>query len=88
MNQNHTCAAPVCKRKVPMSMLMCRSHWFALPQHLRTAIWNEYIPGQEYDLAKPTEAYLAAVEEAVAYLNDKEGNSAQGQSEAEAGTGA
>lgn len=35
----------------------CRTHWFALPKHLRDAVWRTYEPGQEVTLT-PSDAYL------------------------------
>lgn len=35
----------------------CREHWFRLPLHLRRAIWDAYVPGQE-ERGDPSEDYL------------------------------
>lgn len=67
----HTCPAPGCTRSLPPRLLMCRSHWFALPKPLRDAVWREYRPGQERD-HKPSADYLDAVREAIRYLREKE----------------
>jgi hypothetical protein len=46
---------------------MCRDHWFALPRRLRDAIWENYELGQEIR-KDPSDAYLTAAREAVAWL--------------------
>jgi hypothetical protein len=43
----HTCHWPGCSREVPPKMWGCKSHWFALPIHLRRRIWATYVQGQE-----------------------------------------
>lgn len=39
-----------CTLSVNPKMLMCRGHWFKLPQELRAGIWDAYVPGQEHTL--------------------------------------
>ena len=55
----HTCHWPGCQRRVPPKMWGCRTHWFALPKHLRDAIWRNYRPGQESD-KRPSASYVEA----------------------------
>jgi hypothetical protein len=45
-------------------MLMCRKHWFKVPQQLRDQVWATYRPGQEVD-QQPSAAYLVAQRAAV-----------------------
>jgi hypothetical protein len=45
---------------------MCPTHWFALPQKIRDAIWREYRPGQDLD-KDPSLRYLAVQRLACAY---------------------
>lgn len=56
---NHACHWPGCTRQVPPAMWGCRQHWYALPQHLRSRIWQCYRPGQEND-KQPSADYVAA----------------------------
>jgi hypothetical protein len=63
---NHTCHAPGCTLQVPARMFACRTHWFALPQKIRNAIWREYRDGQEVD-KKPSLRYLAVQQLACAH---------------------
>lgn len=44
----------------------CSTHWFALPQKIRSAIWHEYRPGQELTKT-PSLRYLAVQRLACAY---------------------
>lgn len=53
----HTCHWPTCEKEVPPKMWGCKSHWFTLPQRLRSSIWATYVPGQEITKT-PSEAYL------------------------------
>lgn len=55
----HTCHWPGCAKNVPPAMWGCRTHWFALPKHLRDEIWRTYVPGQEITKT-PTMGYLTA----------------------------
>lgn len=34
----HRCIAPECKVQVPLAVLCCQPHWFALPANLRSQI--------------------------------------------------
>jgi len=63
---SHTCHAPHCTRQVPPHMFACRTHWFALPPKIRSAIWREYRPGQEITKT-PSLRYLAVQRLACAY---------------------
>lgn len=60
----HACAARGCGTQVPRRLLMCRTHWSKVPADIRASIWLAYRPGQEHD-ARPSEAYLSAVTEAI-----------------------
>ena len=57
-SRNHTCHWPGCTKQVPPAMWGCRPHWFALPKHLRDAVWDAYRPGQEVTMT-PSDEYLA-----------------------------
>jgi hypothetical protein len=60
---NHTCHWPGCTAKVPPAMWGCKTHWFRLPNSIRTRLWSAYRPGQE--IAKnPSHEYVEAMHEA------------------------
>jgi hypothetical protein len=63
----HTCHAPGCKRLVEPRMFACITHWTALPQKIRDAVWREYVPGQE-STKRPTWRYMAVQRLALAHL--------------------
>ena len=63
---SHTCHAPGCDRFIPPKMFMCKFHWYALPNKIRDAIWDEYRPGQEIR-KNPSLRYLAVQRLACAY---------------------
>jgi hypothetical protein len=62
----HTCHAPGCNRLVPPRMWGCATHWFALPQKIRDAIWREYQSGQEIS-KRASWRYMAVQRLALAY---------------------
>lgn len=53
----HTCHWPGCAVRVRPAMWGCRHHWFQLPDHLRSALWRAYEPGQE-DRKDPSDTYI------------------------------
>ena len=67
----HTCYARGCETHVPLRMLMCRPHWYALPKPLRDAVWSAYQVGQERldGTAFPTLRYLDATRAARDWLS-------------------
>jgi hypothetical protein len=69
---SHGCHAAGCTKKVPPRLFACRAHWFRLPAVVRAAVLREYRPGQEND-KKPTVAYMAVQQYAVAYLAARDG---------------
>ncbi len=69
-SRNHTCHWPGCTKQVPPAMWGCRPHWFALPKHLRDAIWDAYRPGQEVTMT-PSDEYLAAADSVDAWIRKK-----------------
>lgn len=58
----HHCHWPGCEKQVPPAMWGCVTHWFKLPLHLRSKIWEAYRPGQEQD-ARPSAEYIAVAKE-------------------------
>lgn len=63
----HHCHWPGCDRQVPPAMWGCKPHWFALPEELRTRIWQTFVPGQEVRGA-PSVAYVAAAREVQTWI--------------------
>lgn len=56
---SHHCHWLGCTVAVPPKLWGCKSHWFALPKHLRDRIWATYEPGQEITKT-PSDEYIAA----------------------------
>jgi hypothetical protein len=61
-SRNHHCHWPGCGKQVPPAMWGCKTHWYKLPQRMRTRIWRCYRPGQEAD-QRPSREYLEAARE-------------------------
>lgn len=70
-SRNHGCHWPGCPKQVPPAMWGCKPHWFALPKHLRDAIWLEYAIGQEVDLS-PSEQYLVIAQQVQDWIAEHE----------------
>ncbi len=65
----HRCHARQCCISVPPRMLMCRTHWFAVPKKIRDAVWNEYrAPSRIF----PTTGWGRAADAAIGFLSLKE----------------
>jgi len=77
----HFCHAKACKVIVPPKRLMCKRHWFKVPENLRRKVWREYRPGQEAD-KEPTAAYLEAARRAIAAVQAKEKRQSQSKTTA------
>lgn len=69
---HHECHAVGCGKRCPPRMLFCGPHWRMVPRKTQITVWNEYRPGQEVD-KKPSLAYLAIQQTAVAQVAEKEG---------------
>ena len=71
----HLCHAEACKVAVPPRLLMCAKHWRIVPHGLKLQVWATYQPGQERldGTAPVTEEYLAAAQDAVDAVAEKEG---------------
>lgn len=67
--RDHTCHWPGCDKQVPPAMWGCKPHWFALPKHLRDAVWDAYVPGQERRM-DPSEDYLDVAREVQRWIID------------------
>lgn len=49
----HPCPIVVCHERCPHHNLMCRGHWFLVPEDLRTEVWrayNQYQAAPGYDI--------------------------------------
>lgn len=68
----HVCHANGCGVVVPRRMLMCKPHWFMVPNSLRETLWAAYAPGQERRM-DPTPEYLDAAMACVNAVADREG---------------
>jgi hypothetical protein len=60
-----TCPWPDCHKPIRPAYLFCRAHWYALPEDIRTWIWDTYRPGQTALTASP--AYRDALRAALDY---------------------
>ena len=70
----HACHWPGCTAQVAPAMWGCKTHWFKLPAHLRSRIWQAYRAGQEDD-KRPSAAYLAAARDVQAWIEATHGRS-------------
>lgn len=59
---NHECPADGCTRAVSGSMLMCRTHWYAVPKPLRSAVWAAWADGAGQGTLAHCQAIRAAIE--------------------------
>lgn len=75
MNE-HKCHARGCNVSIHPKFFACPKHWKMLTQSHRTAIWQNYRPGQERD-KNPSERYLEVARRAIEYIAQVEG--AQGE---------
>lgn len=63
----HQCPANGCKRNLPEHLLMCKPHWYMVPRHLRSDVWNAYQDGA----GAYTPELLDAQSEAIWAVNQK-----------------
>ena len=66
--RRHFCPYPGCEVAVSRSKLGCPVHWRILPQHLKSAIYANYKPGQNILTASP--AYLDALQTVLDYWHE------------------
>jgi len=81
----HLCHAKGCSAEVPPSLLMCSHHWRMVPEDLQRRVWRTYRKGQEID-KRPSEAYLAAMREAIEAVSTIEGRKAAPETPRELGS--
>ena len=68
-----TCRIAGCERRHARNLFCCRAHWYALPRHMRDAIWRAYrSPGVFSD------EYMQAAENAEAFLEDRDAEDMSG----------
>lgn len=67
----HECPAAGCADEIPYEMLMCRSHWYMVPQAVRTAVWNAWQDGAGAGTPQHTAAIGAAIRSVNARLAAK-----------------
>lgn len=68
----HLCHAEGCQTAVPPRMLMCKTHWFMVPELDRLRVWALYRPGQEITKT-PSMEYLAHVAHVIDVVAKTEG---------------
>lgn len=68
----HTCHVTGCPVEVPPAKLMCLRHWRMVPRQLQSAVWTEYVHGQEVR-KDPTRLYLSAARAAIDAVATKKG---------------
>lgn len=71
-SRNHECHWPGCATQVPPAMWGCKRHWFMLPQHLRSAVWRCYQPGQEIK-GTPSREYVEVARQVQAWIAENHG---------------
>lgn len=61
------CPIDGCEKQVPNTMLMCKTHWYMVPAHMRNAVWRAYKRGEGIF----TVDYMRARDAAIAFVNNK-----------------
>lgn len=61
----HRCPVRGCGKPVHISRLMCPDHWMMVPALLRTSVYREYKRG------KLSPEHIAAMDAAIAAVNDQ-----------------
>lgn len=56
---SHSCPRPECSRDVPDDMFACRGDWYALPAHLRDAMWAAWLGDDAAGHAEATAEAIA-----------------------------
>jgi hypothetical protein len=66
----HKCYAAECPYVLPANLLMCKRHWFLVPQGIRNRVWALYRAGKEGTVEH--RAACQAAREAVARITGKD----------------
>lgn len=61
------CRIKGCRNSHKSTEFACRTHWYALPKHLRDAIWTAYRGPGVF-----SNEYMQAAENAEAFLEDRD----------------
>lgn len=61
-----------CMNKIGERQVMCKTHWFKVPKHLRDAVWNEY------RLDRGGEEHRAVLFQAIRHVQDLESKARAG----------
>jgi hypothetical protein len=69
----HKCHALDCAEPVHPRFLMCRRHWWMVPQPVRELVNSTYQHGQERGKVRPSREWVAAVRLAIAAVAELEG---------------
>jgi hypothetical protein len=77
VSQSHHCHARGCKIHIRPELLMCRSHWFMVPERLRTEVWRTYRQGQCEGDPPPSEEWHRAADAAIEHVAKREAELAQ-----------
>jgi hypothetical protein len=68
----HDCAVPTCGLVIAIELLMCKAHWFQVPEILRDEVWQTWRRVQRVtsgpDRLPLIKAYLEARRKAVASI--------------------
>lgn len=65
--RSHHCHWPGCTQQVPPAKWGCVRHWYALPLHLRNAVWRTYRSGQEVT-GTPSKDYLDVADQVQTWI--------------------
>lgn len=57
---SHPCRWPECERPVPFGVWGCLDHWFALPQDLRTQLFNADTNEKKIAAARAVQEWIAS----------------------------
>lgn len=68
----HHCHATACTTACAPEMLMCRRHWYMVPQVVRNAVWRHYRDGQ-CDDKQPSDLWHQAADAAICAVAAREG---------------
>ena len=68
---SHTCHARGCEVPVRPTLLMCASHWRAVPLKVQREVWQTYRPGQ-CDDKRPSAEWHDAASAAIGYVAIRE----------------
>lgn len=68
----HTCHAMHCEIPVPPEKLMCKRHWFMVPEGIRNQVWHHYRQ-EQCDDKNPSQEWIKAARNAIYHVANQEG---------------